>query len=767
MRLSIRRQRLRKERRRQDRGERPSYWKEFCRARRSVPEIVTDAKAYAVTVDSATDAKTIEIGIQADLSTCTTATFADAAVDAAPVPVAKTLYVEVGIQTTSECDEDTVEVGVQAGISEPLMPTYSCSDIGLQTEPSETLEHQLNSNIEVSSATKTVDGEDERGLRGTINYGESCRARADGCEIKEASKDIEEKEMHATYLLGQECASGDEIAAETHGLWTEEAYNRYPQDVRFTLDQAGLPSTELEAPVPEPNAFFLYIQDLMAKVEGLEAENNILRVAMSQPIHCQGCNCAVGKAREAPAGEKVETDPLSCNDAAWRSQDAQQFPLVPANPPTAFIPSETMWQGQSELSTGDQHGDTNMEQMHEIELPPSGNPTRPSFSDLSLSASKHTDSDAQQYILGSGDMSIDAHRNPESLDSGWHDVVQFETGTLPAYPAASPLHTMPDNISSDCSEPFNNVSSTSFAAVAYIAENTFSYTLSGALGPGAMEYKSSTDNMPPIPPLSGAINGSNYPQSEWSPAGIFDSESFWAAARRTWEQCMVNADKAAMMVRFADQTDIQHQYKFFSRSFDWEGAQKIVDRMSIDNPKWVEEFVNALLASAHEDDIPFLEAGPSSRFYHTALNDSTSFGDYDLQSPWSPSARADIDIQAKDLSSTPENSRGASPHRERDHNLPNEDNLAESQKFTVWTEPSWATEPAFSEPFSPTPAGWGDISGESSSSTAAESPRSLSSSSTVSLGDEWLSQDQQDEKLIRSLAAMGPEDDLPSQPQPM
>lgn len=757
MRLLIRSQKLRKERRRQDRAERPSCWKEFCRARRSVPKIVTDAK---VTADSATDAKTIEIGIQADLSACTT-TFADAAVDATPVPVAKTLYVEVGIQTTSECDEDTVEVGVQAGISEPLMPTYSCSDIGLQTEPSETLEHQLNSNTEVASATKTVDGGDEGGVRGTIDCDKSCQARADGCEIKEASEDVEENQVHATYLLGQECASGDEIAAETHGLWMEEAHNRHlHMDVGLALDQAGPPSTELEAPLPEPNTFFLYMQDLMAKLEGLQAENNILRVAMSQPIHCQGCNCAVGKAREAPAGKEVETDPLSCNNAAWDSQDAQQFPHAPANPPTAFIPSETMlWQGQGELSTGGQYGDTNMEQMHEIELPLSRNPTRPSFSDLSLSASKHTDGGAQQCILGSGDMSVDAHRNAESVDSGWHDVAQFETGTLPAYPAVSPLHAMPDDISSNFSEPFNNVSSTSSATIGYIAENTFSYTLSGALGPGAIEYKSPADNTPPIPPLSGAIDNNNYPQSEWSHTGIFDSESFWAAARRTWEQYMVNADKAAMMVRFADQTDIQHQHKFFSRSFDWEGAQKIVDRMSIDNPKWVEEFVNALLASAHEDDIPFLRAGPSSCFYHTALNDSTSFGIYDFQSLWPPSARAGIDMQVKGLSSIPENSHGASP--------PNKDNLAESQEFTVWTEPSWATEPAFSEPFSPTPTGWGDMSGESGSSTAAESPRSLSSSSTVSRGDEWLSQDQQDEKLIRSLAAMGPEDDLPSQPQPM
>jgi hypothetical protein len=222
-----------------------------------------------------------------------------------------------------------------------------------------------------------------------------------------------------------------------------------------------------------------------------------------------------------------------------------------------------------------------------------------------------------------------------------------------------------------------------------------------------------------------------------------------------------------MMVRFAAQnTEIPN--KFFSPSFDWEGASKIVDRLSVEDPKWVDEFVELLLVCAHEDDIPFLEVGPSSHLYHEAPDDAASFDNGEFRFPWPTSAHAELDAEPNEQSSTTGDNHGASPslaHRERDHGLLDEE--AEPQDFSQWTEPSWAMEPAFSEPLSPTVTGWSDITGESGSSTAAESPRSSSSSSTISLGDEWLSQEQEEEKFFRSLATMGPEDDLPSQPQPM
>jgi hypothetical protein len=670
-------------------------------------------------------------------------------------------------------------------------------------------------------------------------------------------------------------------------LQTKENHDNYQDDLGPSTDSIT------KAPVPGPDDFFQYIQNLEARVDGLEAENNILRAAMAPANHCRGCNCENERARDALTGDGFRTDtmnydgtsspsypfshvhpPVSGNtvqeleyqllpipvqpegqyaslakDASWSTsnfdvgasgsslsfpswnfkppsqpeqapwqphaaqdgQDAQLSMHNPAYPQTESLLSVvTSWQRRDEPEsqhhsggvTGiqDLYGDTDMERSHEMQVPHNECPPyiSPHVVDevqqaiLGSLASDNIDGIAERYPPQLEDTFVEANQRQENTalaENDSHNIAEPEPGTLPTYPAALPSLPYGDidpyniaglyhdsvSVSEENSfglpESFDNAPSTGLVAAKCAPEqNSWSYTLSDALGTTATVHttvlpaKSSIDELSPSSSAGIIEPGPN--SGESSSVEALEGGGFWEAARRTWDNNMLNKDKANIMVSFAEQNKACPG-PFFSKTFNWQAARQTVNRMGVDDPNWVWDFVSHLQACARDEDKPFLQVGPWSS-YNTVPGNPPSFYNGGFHPLVSLSPYTELG-QPNGSPSTADGDHGerSSPINRKTDEVPLQDFLVEPQDFSGLTQPSWMSELTFSEPLSSTVTEVGNITGESSSSTAIESPRSLASSSTVLLEDDWLSQEQWDEKFCRDTAVMGLGDDLPSQPQPM
>jgi hypothetical protein len=904
-------------------------------------------ESFRVQIDaaaSAIKARVSEAVVQVQASACAfTFTITISPISAAKVQM-HAERVEVGIQTSQACDTDPIEAGVQAELSEPLphqpaysdtgsqteplepcensnidactevvavqknaedercaeaegdskllAPTHACSNTGLQIQPDDRPNSNIDTSTEVVAAQR--DAEDEicveaEGDSKPFNHEiDACpevptahRKDEEGGKSVEGEDDCEhsygphtsvvvqlggevEDEDGMAHRIGSSSGSGDEGVTETQN-------ENPPQEAEALVENIYEPGLEPHPPATQSgspqtdslfNAFFDDVANLRTRVTWLECENDILR---SQHIHCLGCNCKIS---EAPAGDGVEAEMkydhtvasqshldgeafVSASSAGYnvsqelpsqpqpitaQLQNHQEIAFPPQIPPTAPFDfnmgafasgassspwdfnmytqqqqpvmqldgawqiAQVEWNGkdaqasmhepyhpqaesmisdvapcqeQSQqpagaMNTQDLGGDTDMERSHEISGGQSGNSSNSSVPSISKVDQARSSSPVSENIYGnarqcqpvSEDMSVDAHppqENSESVDAGFYDIAGPHTL---AQPTAAIPPTLDCTISSDdmyewfgLAQSVTEVSSTSLPlAECDPPENPASYTLSDALGAAATGHTpvqfdgSPADNTSPPPAASSAI----YEPSDSSESSTPESpdERFWKAVRRTWQH-MSNVHKASIMVSFAGQNPDRPQ-PFFGKNFDWGAARETVERLSNTEPAWVCDFVTSIRAHADVEEKEDLEAGlsscPSTMIYD---DDTVSIGDDEYQpepSSWQefPDITT-IDDYGDTSSSLTWMATDDDVHKE---------NLAPS-----WTEPPFVAEPSPRELSSSVPD-WANITAESSTSTVAESPPSQFSR------DEWLDQEQMDEKLCWDASAGGWED-LPSQPQPM